>query len=175
MHERRNELLAPSKKEMLLMVGRLRWNGTAHYRMLDNIGEKNGEDAKELKQNRDSLKISISNHASFLELDEKRRGDILGCQEMFLLGKKAVVRSAGWDVDEYYAMFGLLSNHAHTSLLVFDDHPERSNFPERRFTPERQYWLCGLSIEYATKSLRFVCRRMFELNPDVFTPNETRH
>lgn len=144
---------------------------TARYRILEGIGDKK----KELHQKREMLKRNISVNPEFRKLDAERQKAVLGCQEMYLRGKRAVVREAGWNVKHFNSMYGLLSNHAHPSLLSFPRTLDNPEVPAVGFSPDSQYITAGVALEYATPTLGFACERMFHLYPELFLATQTKH
>jgi len=144
-------------------------DSTTRYRISKDIGD--------IKEAQDYLmeivkKIIVSDPV-FQSLDTERQQKVLKGQELYINGRNAVVREAGWDVDHFNAMYAALSSHAHSAPVSF----YRSDpfEPSASIAPDYQYVTSGLALEYATEPLGFACERMFHLYPEIFLTGQTKH
>jgi hypothetical protein len=148
---------------------------TARCKFLKHIGDTKTEEATEFRTKIDTLRTTIKSDAQFQALNAENQHKLLSGMALYINGLRGVVREAGWDADHFDAMYVALSNYAHGAPMSFYRSVSEPDEPAAGITPDYQYAVAGLSLEYATDLLDFACRRMFNFYPERFLKDETKH
>jgi len=122
-----------------------------------------------------SLKQVIGSDPIFQSLNINNQKDVLEGRSPFMMGKNAIFRQAGWDVDHFAKLFAFLSSQTHSAPASFYRSALHPDEPEFRAVPDFQYLVAGLALDVAIKPLGHACERMFHLYPELFLKGETKH
>jgi hypothetical protein len=140
------------------------------YRLLKDIGDI--EEADKFRTTIEAHRKSISSIPLFAALDEKRRKRLLSGEEPYIKGKAEVARSAGWQDDDFKAIYKFLSSHAHSAPVSFF---RTNESPDLAASSDYQYISAGQALEYATGALGTACEQMFSLYPELFLRRQAKH
>ncbi len=145
---------------------------TTRYRLLKAIGDKETEEAKYLRGRMVALKRSIACNPVIRALDPKRQEKLQEGTVLYLNGLRDAVRDAGIDCDHFDAMYNLLSSLAHSQPSSF--HRSREDF-EPVLMSDHSYVLADAVFQFVTGVLDLMCRRTFEIYPEVFLKDVPKH
>ena len=170
---------AISEEEWLLREAVMELHQTiSKHKLRKHIGD---EKDQELSNKMDNLKKTIRSNPMFQSLevksgDDRISGDdLLSGKYQFINGRNAIIRKAGWNVENFSAMFNVLSNYAHSSPFSFTRNMLDPDEPASGFVVDDQFRISGVTLEYLTPPLSFACQRMFHLYPETFLKGETKH
>lgn len=125
-------------------------DATTRYKMFSKL--ENEEQATAFRADMQDLRTRIEAFAEFQELAPDRQGRVIAGSEIYLHGLRSAVRLAGWDVDEFDAMYGYLSSYAHNSpvsFIRFGEHGIDYKVPTRA-----QRSIAGNGLEFAFNALQ---------------------
>lgn len=149
----------------------LRWSvlllhdATTRYKMFKSW--KATDEAAVHKKRMSELRLEVSKHPRFRGLEEERRQKILAGTEFYIHGLRAAVRSVGWDVGHFNAIYAYLSSHSHSSPVSFvRAHTHGVDFEK---PSGAQLVTAGLALEHAQIALATASERTLKL-----FPNETK-
>jgi len=128
--------------------------------------------ADDLRAGRETLRAALHANPLFDHLPEDRQKRLLGGEEMFAIGMRAVAtRIMGWNDRQFNAVYAYLSSHAHSAPMSFmrmKDHKIDYFFPS-----ETQAQILALSMEVTIACLRRSMLRMIDRVPaqvDLYQP-----
>jgi hypothetical protein len=149
-------------------------DSVARYRALKDMGDKQG--AKGFKPQMEQLKTIISSVPTFKKLDPKNQTAILAGNQLYINGLRDVVRSTGWDADQFYSVYNILSSHSHSHPFSFYREEGNPYEPVVGIVPSYQYLISGIALGECVVPLGLACERMmFQLYPEIFLKGMPNH
>lgn len=123
-------------------------------------------EASDFRAGIDKERDRLRNNEEFKKLTDDRQKKILDGNEIYVSGLRAVVKLAGWNIDEFDGAYAYLSSYLHNAPVSFyraEDHG--STFDK---TSGAQYSLVGFALERAGYALDSTTDRIKSSFPDQF-------
>ncbi len=150
-------------------------DATTRYKMFSKL--ENEEQATAARPQMQDLRTRIEAFPEFQALAPERQGRVIAGSEIYLHGLRAAVRLAGWDVDEFDAMYGYLSSYSHSSPVSFIRLAEHSI--DFKVSTRAQRGTAGNALEFAFNALQSATERgaaafgvEASAGPDIPDPRE---
>jgi hypothetical protein len=127
---------------------------------------KSDEETKRFGSMASEIREKIRNHEIYKRLDTKKQKQLLSGQQLYINGLRAVVRQAGWDVDQFDGVYAYLSGHSHSAPISFyriGQHGIDFSRPSGH-----QFGLAGFAIEHADQCIGAACKRLIDVFPNKF-------
>ncbi len=145
----------------------------ARYRWMKDTGDQ--QEAQGFKPQIELLKNIISSEPTFRGLDRENQDKILAGKQLYIKGLRGAVRATGWDADQFYAIYNILSSHSHSAPLSFYRDEGNPYEPVIGIVPSYVYLISELALDHCVVPLGLACERMmFELYPELFLKGTVR-
>jgi hypothetical protein len=140
---------------------------------MKDMGDR--QEAQGFKPQIDQLKTIISSNPIFHSLRSEEQEKILAGNQLFISGLRGTVRATGWDADQFYGIYNILSSHSHSHPSSFYREEGNPYEPVVGIVPSYQYLISGMTLGQCVVPLGLACERMmFWVYPELFLTRTTR-